>query len=292
MKSTAIIINLLLLSFFSFSQETKPDKKDNNKTKNSSFQINFSTVPTQAASGPDTTYANTLSIAPVVDLRTASGWGISYSPAFVTSGAIPAIYMHTFSGGFERYGRGKTDLAFNFSHFIATNKTGVPYTPISNELFFYSSYTGAWLHPLINASFGFGKDSSARADNSFASQLGVQAGFNHSFYWEETGPFSSIDLTPAVVLNAGNNQYFSFLSASKYMAHSAHLLKRIRSSGRNKRTNNVFAQLRVSNVELNTGMLLEAGRFSLAPEGSIFLPIGSADHGIYGYWQLGVHYRF
>ena len=275
----------------SFSQDENSNKHDKSSGKNSSLQINFSTVPTQSVSATDTTYANSFSIAPVVDLRSKSGWGISYSPAFVTSGAKTGIYMHTISGGYERYGKGKTDLAFSYNHFIATNKTSVPYTPISNEVFFYTRFTGSWIHPLLSASVGFGKDSSG-GTNKAATELGIQAGVSHGFNWDEVGIFNSIELTPGLILNAGNNQYFSFLSASKYIAHSSHLLKQIKATGKNKKTTNSLSQLQVSNLELTTEMSLEKGRFSLQPEGSVFIPVGSANHTIYGYWQVGLHYRF
>lgn len=291
MKNIVNAIILVLFSYFSFAQDTNTNKDDKSSGKNSSFQINFSTVPTQSVSGTDTSFANSFSIAPVLDLRSKSGWGVSYSPAIITSGAKTGIYMHTLSAGFERYGKGKTDLAFSYNHFIATNKTSVPYTPIANEIFFYVSHTASWVHPLVSASFGFGKDSTAGAGNT-ATELGLQAGINHSFDWDLSGPFSSIDVTPGLILNAGSNQYFSFLSASKYMAHSRHLLKQIKKSGRNKKAGSSFSQITLSNLELNTETELEAGRFSLQPEGSIFVPLGSSDHTIYGYWQVGLHYSF
>lgn len=291
MKNIVSTVSLILLSFLSFAQDTNSNKDDKESAKNSSFQINFSTVPTQSVSGTDTSYSNSFSIAPILDLRSKSGWGVSYSPAIITSGTKTGIYMHTLSAGFERYGKGKTDIAFSYNHFIATNKTSVPYTPIANEIFFYASHTGSWVHPLISASFGFGKDTSAGA-GSTATELGLQAGINHSFDWDETGPFSSIDVTPGLILNAGNNQYFSFLSASKYMTHSRHLLKQIKKSGKNKKTGNSFSQISLSNLELNTEIELQSGRFSLQPEGSIFVPVGSTDHTIYGYWQVGLHYSF
>lgn len=291
MKKICCIVSFILLSFLGYSQAPDSSKDDKSSLRSSSFQINFSTVPTQSVSSADTSYSNSFSVAPVLDLRSKSGWGISYSPAFVISGSKTGIYMHTISGGYERYGNGKTDLAFSYNHFIATNKTSVPYTSISNEIFFYTSYTSSWIQPLLSASFGFGKDSSGGA-NRIATELGLQAGINHSFDWDEAGVFSSIEITPGLILDAGNDKYFSFLSASKYMAHSSHLLKHIKSSRKNKKTNNSFSQLQISNMEVNTEMELNAGRFSLQPEGSIFIPFGSTDHSLYGYWQVGIHYSF
>jgi hypothetical protein len=291
MKKICYITGFIVLSFWGYSQGTDSSKDDKSFFRSSSFQINFSTVPTQSFSSADTSYSNSFSIAPLLDLRSKSGWGISYSPAFVISGSKTGIYMHTISGGYERYGKGKTDLAFSYNHFIATNTTSVPYTSISNEVFFYTSYTSSWLHPLLSGSFGFGKDSPGGASR-IATELALQAGINHSFDWDETGVFSSIEITPGLILNAGNNQYFSFLSSSKYMAHSNHLLKHIKSSGKNKKTNSPVSQLQISNMELNAEMELNAGRFSLQPEGSIFIPVGSADHTLYGYWQVGLHYSF
>ena len=291
MKKHVIAICLVFLSYFSFSQDTKKNEDDNSSGRYSSFQINFSTIPTQSISGTDTSYSNSFSIAPVLDLRSKSGWGLSYSPAIITSAAKTGIYLHTLSAGFERYGKGNADLAFSYNHFIATNKTSVPYTPISNEIFFYTGYTGTWVHPLLSASYGFGKDSSATA-GKIATEFALQAGVNHSFDWDQTGPFSSIEFTPGLILNAGNNQYFSFLSASKYMAHSKQMLKQVKKSEKNKKTADSSAPFQLSNLELNTEIQLEVGRFSLQPDGSIFVPVGSTDHTIFGYWQVGLHYSF
>lgn len=290
MKNIVSTLCLVFFSYLCFSQDAEKNKDDKGEGKYSSFQINFSTVPTQSISGTDTSYANSFSIAPVLDLRTKSGWGLSYSPAIITSGAKTGIYMHTLSAGYERYGKGKADLAFSYNHFIATNKTSVPYTPISNEIFFYTGYTGSWIHPLISASFGFGKDSSAISKT--ATELALQAGVNHSFDWDQTGPFSSIELTPGLILNAGNNQYFSFLSASKYMAHSKQVLKAIKKTEKNRKAGNSSAPFQISNLELNTEIQLQSGRFSLQPEGSIFIPLSSTDHTIFGYWQVGLSYSF
>jgi hypothetical protein len=284
MKTILSAISFLFLSLYSFSQ-------DSTSAHNCSIQVNFSTVPTQFVSATDTSYSNSLSVAPVLELRSKAGWGVTYSPAFVTSGTKTGLYMHAFSAGLERYGKGKMDLAFTYNHFIFTNKTSVPYTPISNELFFYSSFTGGWIHPVLSASFGFGKDSTASL-NTTATELELVAGFNHSFDWDDVGPFSSLEITPGLLLNAGNNQYFSFLSASKYIAHSRHLLKQIKKNGKGKKAGSALSQFAVSNLELSTEMSLEAGRFSLHPEGSIFVPVSSGDHSFYGYWQIGLQYSF
>ena len=125
-----------------------------------------------------------------------------------------------------------------------------------------------------------------------ATEFALQAGVNHSFDWDEAGPFSSIEITPGLILNAGNNQYFSFLSASKYMAHSKQMLKQVKKNEKSKKAGSSSAPFQISNLEVNTEMQLELGRFSLQPEGSIFVPVGSTDHTIFGYWQLGLHYSF
>ena len=253
--------------------------------------LNFSTVSTQSVSSTDTSYINRLSIAPVLDIRAKSGWGISYSPAFVASAASAGLYMHTLSAGLERYGKGKMDLVLDYNHFFFARKTSIPYSPISNELFFFNSYTKCFLHPVLSASFGFGKDTTALVDNT-ATEIEIAAGMNHSFDWDKTGPFSSVEITPELVLNGGENQYFSFLSTSKYIGRSSHFLKQIKKSGKGKKGGNTFSQFSLSNLQLSTETLLEAGRFTLNPEAGIFIPLASTDHSLYGYWQLGLQYRF
>src|SRR3981081_4374829 len=152
--------------------------QDSTGSRASSFSLNFAGVPTVQISGADTAYQNSLSISPVLDLRSNSGWGITYSPGIITSGEKSGIYMHTISAGYDGFGRRNFGMSFNYSHFFFTNKTSVPYSPIKNEIFLLFGYSNTWLKPLFVTSIGFGKDSG----NSVSThEIELAGGVSHDF---------------------------------------------------------------------------------------------------------------
>src|SRR2546423_9421997 len=264
----------------------------------SSVSMNFSSVPIQTISGTDTGFQNALSISPVLDLRTKAGWGVSYSPGIVTSGAKSGIYMHTLSAGYEKYGGKNLDMVLSYSHFFFTGKTSVPYSPLSNEVFFYLNYTHSWLSPVISASFGFGKDTTGAASIT-THDIGLAVGVNHNFSWEGKGIFSSIELTPSILLNAGTNENFSFLSVSKYLSHSHQFYKYVKKEGgskgsgrRNNTSNNSTPSLTISNLQFSLEGGLDFGSFSLRPSGNLFLPVSSGtDNSLYGYGEISLQFH-
>ncbi len=286
MKTCIPVLLCLLLFQSTYAQDT-------DKTGPITVSLNISSVPTVHFSGKDTAYNNSLSISPVFDLRGKSGWGASYSPSILASGYKKGVYMHSIGGGYESYGKKNFDLAFTYTHYIFTNKTSVPYTPLNNELFFSYAYTKSWLKPIVAASFGFGKDS---AKNS-VHDVGIMAGLGHDFSWENTGAFSTIEIDPSIVLNAGTNQYFSFIQTARYLSHSHNFLKYIKKGGLRKKsasgTSTTGASLELSNMELNLENSFELGSFSIHPTGSLFFPVSSGtDNSIYGCWQLSLQYHF
>src|SRR5689334_21579367 len=105
MKNYSLVTLFTLISFISFSQ-------DSTKSGGISIGLNFSGVPITTISGADTSYINALSVSPSIGLRSKSGWGVAYSPSFVTSGNRPGVYMHNLTAGYERYGGKSFDLDF------------------------------------------------------------------------------------------------------------------------------------------------------------------------------------
>src|SRR5690242_6441296 len=128
MKNYILITLFIFSGFFSFAQ-------DSTGSGGISIGLNFSGVPVTSVSGVDTIYKNALSISPSFGLRSKGGWGIAYSPSFVTSANRPGIYMHTITAGYERYGSKIVDLDFHYSHYFFTNKTSVPFSPLTNEIY-------------------------------------------------------------------------------------------------------------------------------------------------------------
>ncbi|MDP4261741.1 MAG: hypothetical protein Q8941_04360 [Bacteroidota bacterium] len=281
MKRCLFIFLSIPLVFSSFAQ-------DNTKSGESSISLNFSGVPVVNITGTDTSYQNALSISPVFDLRSKSGWGITYSPSLVTSGQKTGIYVHSLSAGYERYGKKNFDIAFNYTRYIFTDKTSVPYSPINNEIYFSLAFTKPWLKPFFATSIGFGKDSANVAEHD----IGLAAGISHGFSWEDKGIFSLIELTPSLSLNGGTNDFFSLLTVSRYISHSHNFAKYVKRGGKGKRANTPVS-FELSNFELNMETNFEIGSFSIHPSGSVFLPVSSGtDNSVYGYAQISVQYHF
>jgi len=281
MKNYPLTALLTLLTFFTFGQ-------DSTKSGGTSISLNFSGVSIVNISGIDTRYQNSLSVSPVLGLRSKGGWGISYSPSIVTSGNKSGIYMHSFSAGYEQYGKKSFDLAFNYTRHFFTNKTSVPYTPLNNEVYFSVSYSKTWIKPVFSTSVGFGKDSG----NVSVHDIGLAGGISHDLSWEDKGIFSLIEVTPSVLLNAGTNGYFSFLQVSNYISQSHQFTKYVKSSGKRKGTT-TKTSLELSNLEFNLETNFEMGSFSIHPAGSIVLPvISGTDNSMYGYGEVSLQYHF
>ena len=292
----SILFGLLIASSLINAQE-------NNRKSNSSISINFSSVPLMSTSAGDTSFENAFSITPIIDLRTKTGWGISYAPSIVTSGLHPGIYMHTVSAGYERYGEKNFDLAFNYNHFFFSKNEQVPYSPLNNEIYFYLNYTQYLLQPVLASSIGFGTDTSGGTSSS-VHDIDLVLGLNHHFNWEDKGIFSSIELTPSLLANIGTNGYFSFLNNSKYLSHSNQFINYVkngngnRGRGRGRGGNNntstipTASNFSLSNIEAALEGDFIMGSFTLRPNGSLFFPTGSNSNGIFGYCQLTVQYHF
>ena len=264
---------------------------------NYSIGANFTSVPIIQTSGSDTTYQNSLSIAPAFSIRNRSGIGIIYSPAFVTGGPNSGIYMHKITAGFEQYDKKKFDLVAEYSHFFFTNNTNIPSTPITNEISLGGTYKPSVIRPKLYADIGFGTNKTS-SSASTAYDIAFSAGMSHSFGWKAGDV--ALNATPSLLLNAGTNEYFSFLKVSKYISHSKSFNKVISNShSRNRRniinqttsTETSKQQLSINYIELNLESSLETGSFSLRPAGSLFFPTSSG-LSVDGYWELTLTYEF
>jgi len=292
MKKLSVIFILIICTCSSKAQDTI-------KKWNYAIGINFTGVPVTQISGTDTTFQNSLSIAPAFSIRNHSGIGIIYSPAFVTGGSRGGIYMHKITAGFEQYDKKKFDLVAEYSHFFFTNNTAIPATPISNEIILACTYKQSVIRPKLYADIGFGIDSTTPSSTT-AYDIAIAGGISHSFEWKMGS--ATINATPALLLNAGTNEYFSFLGVSKYISHSKKFnnivknshAKNSRGNGNNQSTNTTGKQqLSINYIELNLESALEWDSFSLRPAGSLFLPASSSSGlSIDGYWELTLTYEF
>lgn len=288
-------IALLLLAFASYSKA-----QDSTKKWQPSIGINFTTVPTINISGTDTSFQNTLSIAPTFSFRSQGGFGIAYSPVFVAGGSNPGIFMHTVTIGLEQYSKKNFDLVAEYSHFFFTGNISLPTTPISNEVILAAKYKRLWLRPVLSAGIGFGTNKEV-SPSTGAYDIELAAGVSHSFNWDINN--FSFNVSPSVLVNAGTNEYFSFLKLSKYISHSNNFNKIVKNPhasnrGRNSTpptttTTTTTQRISVNNIELNLESSMDIGSFSIRPSGSLFVPVtSSSNSGLGGYWELTMTYSF
>ncbi|HET7116074.1 MAG TPA: hypothetical protein VFI29_06265 [Hanamia sp.] len=269
--------------------------QDNEKKWQPYAELNFTSIPTINISGTDTLFQNTLSITPSIGIRNQNGFGIVYAPSFIASGQNSGIFMHTFTVGIEQYDKKKFDFIADFNHFFFTGNNSISYTPISNEIILGATYKKLWLMPKLYTSFGFGTNKEG-SPSATAYDIYFAAGAGHTFSCENKN--FSFDITPSLMLNAGTNEYFSFLGLSKYIWHNKKFTKIVKNyHGRNNRGDpnnqqNPTQQFSLSNLELNLESEFEMGSFALRPSGSLFFPISSTGTGIDGYWECTIAYNF
>ncbi len=312
MKKSILTLFLALPGFCAFAQDSTAS------TWQPTIGVSFEPVPVYNISGTDTGFINSLAISPIFTIRHKSGWGISYSPHILTGGPKPGIFMHSVTAGLEQYNKEKFDVTAEYSHYFFTNTdNGVPYSPLTNEIYAGLTYKEWWLRPRLTADIGFGTDTTQGASSTSAHDIGVAAGFSHDFSWE-ADPVN-FDLVPSLLLNGGTNQYFSFLASNKYIGHSKKFFHYLKSgsvvthgsggkvttsgghgnshsgSGGTTTTTTTTANeaFSFSNIELNLEVSAEIGSFTVRPTASLFFPIGSsAGEGLSGYWSVVAEYNF
>ena len=276
----ALICTISYMSCFS---------QDSTKSRSLYIATNFSMVPVIKITGTDTGYHNALSISPSLNFRSKNGWGIRYSPSIITSGTNPGIYMHTISAGYRNKGNKSMDLSFTYSHFFISKNADIPYTPIHNELYLSLGYTKKWLQPLFSSSIGFGR--SLEASSSIPYDISLSGGVSHEFGWEDKGLFSYIGFSPSLLLNAGTNEYFSFLCASRYLSHTTKFDSYVLKGTKEKSSiASPSPKLDFRNIELDLETTVRARSFSITPSGAIFFPVSGLYRSIDGFWQISLKY--
>lgn len=231
MKKSILTLFLAFTGFYSFAQDSTGAEKWQ-----PTVAVVFDPVPVYHISGTDTGFINALSIDPKFTIRHKSGLGIAYSPHILTSGPKPGIYMHSVTAGLEQYDRPKFDIEAEYSHYFFTNTdNGIPYSPLTNEIYTSLTYKKWWVRPHVAAGIGFGNDTTlGTAYSSFAYDIGASAGINHDFGWGNGQV--NFDLVPSLLLNAGTDEYFSFLSITKYITHTKQFIKYVKSATVNTTT--------------------------------------------------------
>lgn len=302
MKKVSLILVLMITAITSFSQDSTGGKWT------LSVSMGFEPVPVYHISGTDTGFVNSFSVSPGFTIRHSSGFGLTYSPKLVMGGASPGIYMHALTVGIEQYDKEVFNYTFNYSHYFFTNTTGVPYSPISNEISGSVTYKKTWLRPSLAAGVGFGNNTETTPSSS-AYDVGASVGVSHAFSWDSKPV--SYSLSPSVAINGGTNQYFSLLSTTKYIGRSKKFTSLVtkskaaaavsRSVGRRTGTTTATTstttvsgeKFSLSNMELGLESSAEMGSFTMRPEANLYIPVGAfAGSGLSAYWGVSFVYNF
>ena len=130
MKKNVLLILLIISTFYTSSAQ------DSSKTAKFHFSagLNLTAVPTLNIAGIDTTFVNSLSVAPALTLS-YNGFSAIYSPKFVTGGSSSGIYMHALSLAYSQYDKLNVDFALEYTHIFFTNNPSVPYSPLNNDIY-------------------------------------------------------------------------------------------------------------------------------------------------------------
>ena len=281
---------IILLSLFCYLQSTAQEK-----TKQFTEQVGLTANTTAAyrISGQDTTLENAFVAAPFFRVMHKSGLGLNYSFNSLLSGTGNKLFMHTASFFYEEYDK-PVNLNFRYTHFFFTNNTAIPYTPITNELYGYIAYKKLWLAPAIAASIGFGRDES----NKTQAGINLAAGVTHNFKFSGK-TIDEADISPSIFLNGGEDDFYSFLTTTRYLTQTTGSKGFLKNHGRSRgnansgstATTSATNKFALNNVELNLYSSFTFGHFEIIPDGSLFIPLNS-DNTFSGYWQLKLAYNF
>ena len=272
---------------------------------NFSTGMNLTSIPTQYFKGTDTAYHNTLSVSPFISLRSKGGFGFIYSPWFLTGGSNPGIFINEATVGLEQYDKKKFDVVADYNHYFFTGNSSVTTSPLTNEILLDVTYKEWWLRPRVAGGFGFGTNKEDSA-SQFAFDVELETGVSHSVDWTGNNDFS-FNITPSLFINAGTNEYFSFLKLSKYITHSNNLnkvVKNVHASNKGRGRGNSTTPtttsvqsainnetLSINNLEINLEATVEHASFSIRPSSSLYIPFAKTNS-VAGYWELNLSYYF
>lgn len=299
---TRIFSRSTVLFLYCLFQFSSVGAQDSSAAWHLTLGLNMGIVSTYKITGKDTGFANSLTQSPVITLGHRSGFSISYSPTFVLGGTQTGLFMQALGADFSQYDKPDYNYDISYTHYIFSSGTSVPYSPLNNEIYASFTYKKPWLNPAFSAGFAFGTNTEETPAKK-VSDIGISAGLSHSFDWGNDN--LSFSVTPDIMLNAGTNDYFSFLKTTKYIGRSIAAAKLIKigkaalaAKKKNARTANTTTtttqntSFGLSNLSLGIESSLETGAFTFRPVLNCYIPVGSyAGSGLSAYWQLVFEYR-
>jgi hypothetical protein len=275
------IYSFLALLVIAYSCEAQ----DSTKSWHISIGADLTSVPTFIISGTDTSFKNSLSVSPTFSLRNKNGFGITYSPKFVLGGSNPGLYMHFVTVGIEQYNKKKIDLIAEYNHFFITSNSSIPSTPLTNEVYTEITFKKSIIRPMLGLGVGFGADDQ-KGSSGLVYDVSAEAGIGHRFVKNVKG--AEIDFIPSLKVNAGTDEYFSFMYSSKYLSGSKNFNKYI-----HKKKGSTSPSFSINNVEADLEGSYEKGSFRVQPSAGFVFPVSSTEgSGVSAYWQLSFQYTF
>lgn len=229
-----------------------------------------------------------------------SNFGVSTKTYFLTKAKNSGFYLTTLSAYYANYNT-RLSPVISYSRLIQHDRASIPYSPIRHEIFAQLRYTASAIEPAAGVDIGFGKDK--EASDQAVTDVNAFASVAHWFVWQRTSN-RAFAFVPTLQLNAGTDRYFRYLESTRYISQNRSLTTLTRGrSGRGRRGSESGTtppaayvvheanEFTLSNLECNAYVLYTAGRFSLAPSGSLYFPFRGDDKTVYGYWQLNLSLR-
>ncbi|HSN10199.1 MAG TPA: hypothetical protein VLS85_14260 [Hanamia sp.] len=226
--------------------------------------------------------------------------GVSAKTYVLPGGSNSGFYLTSLSAYYANY-ESKIIPFLSYTRHIQTTNPSIPYSPIQNEVLAQLRITSNIIEPVFGFDWGFGNDK--ENNNKTVYDVNAFAGISHNFFLLPNEKNSMLAIVPTLQLNAGTDQYYSFLQTAKYVSRnrSVNYLTHGNNSGGNRGGNmnsgtitetviNQTNEFSLSNIEANFYLVFITGKFSIAPSGSLYFPLRGEDKTMYGYWQLNLNF--
>jgi|SRR5690242_1691849 len=307
MKKSILIIGGLVLCA-NLSAQEKAERINQLQGNNISNSYGFVGVETSTTAYINTKTNDSSVTAPYISFyanyHNKNHLGVSAKTYLLPGGSNSGFYLTSLSAYYANF---ETRLipVLSYTRHIQSSNPSVPYSPIQNEIFAKFRLTSAVIEPSFGVDWGFGIDKENA--NESVHELDAFAGASHTFFLQKTEKNTTIAFIPTVQLNAGTDNYYSFLQSAKYISRnrSVNYLIHGNNSGQGNRNGgmdggstqvmtetviNQTNEFSVSNLETNLDLIFILGKFSIEPSGSIYIPFRGQDKSVYGYWQLNVNF--
>ena len=303
MKKSLLIIGSLILFMKLFAQENieRITKQKETSINTSSLLAGIETSTTAYINTTTKDSSGTMPYVSIyVNYYNKNHLGVSAKTYVLPGGSNSGFYLTSTSAYYANYD-GKLIPTLSYTRHIQHTNPSVLYSPIQNEILAQLRIISKYIEPILGIDWGFGNDKENNNENVY--DINAFAGISHDFILHPGGKENMLAIVPTLRLNAGTNQYYSFLQTAKYISRnrSVNYLLHGNNSGRNRGGNmndeiitetviNETNKFSLSNIETNLYLVFFTGRFSIEPSGSLYYPLRDEDKKIYGYWQLNMNF--